>query len=136
EARADGRAEDERWHLRKDGTRFWASGVVTPLYDGGGRPRGFGKVLRDLTEAKRLADELAAAEARFRGIVDQSPVLTWRSGPDGHYDYFNRPWYDFRGRGRDEEVGAGLGWTEGIHPDDRRRYLETYWAAFGRREQF
>src|SRR5436305_401459 len=30
-ARETGRAEDERWHIRKDGSRLWASGVVTPL---------------------------------------------------------------------------------------------------------
>jgi len=135
-ARTGGRAEDERWHVRKDGSRFWASGVVTPLYDGAGQLRGYAKVMRDLTERKRLTDELAASEARLRAIVDQSPVLIWRSDVDGRYDYFNRPWYEFRGRDRDHEIGGGLGWTEGMHPDDRQGYLETYWTAFGRREAF
>jgi PAS domain S-box-containing protein len=40
EAREKGRAEDERWHLRKDGSRLWASGVVTPLWDANGTLRG------------------------------------------------------------------------------------------------
>jgi PAS domain S-box-containing protein len=53
-----GRADDERWHVRRDGTRFWASGVVTPLYDELGRPRGFVKVLRDTTERRRMEEEL------------------------------------------------------------------------------
>ncbi|MBX9679548.1 MAG: PAS domain S-box protein [Gemmataceae bacterium] len=57
EAEQDGRATDERWHLRKDGTRFWASGVLNPLRDG----RGFVKVLRDLTERKRMEDEIRDA---------------------------------------------------------------------------
>src|SRR4051794_24302221 len=87
---ADGRAEDERWHVRKDGSRFWSSGVVTPLYDDSGRLHGFGKLMRDLTERKRLADDLAESESRLRGIVDQSPVLIWRSADDGRYDYFNK----------------------------------------------
>src|ERR1043165_158379 len=43
EAQEKGRAEDERWHLRKDGSRFWASGVVTPLRDEHGSLRGFVK---------------------------------------------------------------------------------------------
>jgi two-component sensor histidine kinase len=47
-----GRAENERWHLRGDGTRFWASGLMVPLLDGQGRPQGFLNVLRDRTEAK------------------------------------------------------------------------------------
>ena len=51
-----GRSEDERWHLRKDGSRFWASGVLTALREDGGRLRGFAKVMRDITERK-LAEE-------------------------------------------------------------------------------
>ena len=56
-----GRAEDERWHLRKDGTRFWASGVMISLR----RDRtllGFAKVIQDLTERRRLED--AARESQ------------------------------------------------------------------------
>jgi diguanylate cyclase (GGDEF)-like protein/PAS domain S-box-containing protein len=48
----DGRAADFRWHVRKDGTRFWADGVLTPLTDGAGAPLGFLKILRDITESK------------------------------------------------------------------------------------
>ncbi len=54
-ARRSGRAADERWHLRKDGRRFYASGVLTPLGEGS---RGFVKVLRDLTARKRAEEEL------------------------------------------------------------------------------
>lgn len=49
-AREHGRAEDERWHVKKDGSRFWASGVVTPLWDDAGNLQGFAKVLRDITD--------------------------------------------------------------------------------------
>jgi len=54
---ATGRAEDERWHVRKDGTRFWASGVLTALRDETGQLRGFLKVIRDFTERKRAESE-------------------------------------------------------------------------------
>jgi PAS domain S-box-containing protein len=49
----EGRAENERWHLRKDGTRFWASGLAMPLRDEAGGLRGFLHILRDRTEARR-----------------------------------------------------------------------------------
>jgi PAS domain S-box-containing protein len=53
-AAADGRSEDDRWHLRHDGSRFWASGVMLPLR---GAPKpGFVKILRDRTD-QREADE-------------------------------------------------------------------------------
>lgn len=45
----DGRANDERWHLRKGGERFWASGEMLPLIDDDNRHLGFVKILRDRT---------------------------------------------------------------------------------------
>ena len=45
----DGSALDERWHLRKDGQRFWASGEMMALTDDDGEPLGFVKILRDRT---------------------------------------------------------------------------------------
>jgi PAS domain S-box-containing protein len=60
-ARDQGHSEDERWHVRKDGTQFWASGVVTPLWDEEGKLRGYAKVMRDITDRKRAEMELAQA---------------------------------------------------------------------------
>ncbi len=57
----DGRAEDRRWHHRKNGARFWANGMMMGLQDDGGRLRGFVKIARDETEHKRLEDEIARA---------------------------------------------------------------------------
>src|SRR5205823_10574458 len=51
-----GRSPDERWPLRKDGSRFWASGMLTPLRTGKGEVTGFVKIVRDLTE-RREAEE-------------------------------------------------------------------------------
>ena len=66
-AAMEGRWEDEGWRVRKGGTRFWASVVLTALHDPAGRLVGIAKVTRDLTE-RRLAEEervqrLAAEEA-------------------------------------------------------------------------
>src|SRR5688500_18280694 len=51
-AAATGRAEDERWHLRKDGSRFWGSGILTARRDAAGNLLGFSKILRDQTARK------------------------------------------------------------------------------------
>jgi PAS domain S-box-containing protein len=66
--RTEGRYEEEGWRLRKDGTRFWASVVITALRDSDGAVRGFAKVTRDLTERresqlKAIADARRVAEA-------------------------------------------------------------------------
>ncbi len=56
----DGVASDERWHMRKDGTRFFASGLQTPLYNDAGEHTGFAKIARDLTERVEAERELLA----------------------------------------------------------------------------
>ncbi|HEU4993957.1 MAG TPA: PAS domain-containing sensor histidine kinase [Gemmatimonadaceae bacterium] len=63
EALAHGRFEDEGWRVRKDGTSFWSSVIITTLYDDRGRHLGFAKVTRDLTE-RRASQERAIADAR------------------------------------------------------------------------
>jgi diguanylate cyclase (GGDEF)-like protein/PAS domain S-box-containing protein len=47
-----GRAADFRWHVRQDGSRFWADGVLTPIQSADGTPVGFMKILRDVTASK------------------------------------------------------------------------------------
>jgi two-component system CheB/CheR fusion protein len=71
-AREDGRAADERWHLRKDGTRFYCSGVMVPLNSG--KFYGYVKVARDLTEQQQSLSErerLLSQERAGRSEVEQ-----------------------------------------------------------------
>ncbi|RUT00636.1 hypothetical protein DSM106972_074070 [Dulcicalothrix desertica PCC 7102] len=58
-AATNGMSRDDRWHLCKDGTRFWANGVIIPLRDEirGNRLHGFAKILQDLTERKQAEEE-------------------------------------------------------------------------------
>jgi PAS domain S-box-containing protein len=58
----EGRAEDERWHVRADGTRFFASGVLTPLWRPRGELRGFAEVMRDITKRKTHEEALREAQ--------------------------------------------------------------------------
>ncbi len=58
-----GRFEAEGWRVRKDGTRFWAHVIIDAIHDDDGQLVGFAKITRDLTEKKRIADALEAANA-------------------------------------------------------------------------
>ena len=58
-ATEQGVATDEGVRLRKDGSRFWASVVLTALHDKSGRLRGFAKVTRDITEQKHAEQSMA-----------------------------------------------------------------------------
>lgn len=68
EAFINGRASHEGWRLRKDGTTFWGSIVITALHDENGNTIGFSKVTRDLTEKKIADDQLRhyAQDIEFR----------------------------------------------------------------------
>jgi PAS domain S-box-containing protein len=70
-AREHGRAEDEGWRVRKDGTRFWARVVVTALRDADGQLHGFAKVTQDLTQQRQSA----ALEVAARQVHDFIAVL-------------------------------------------------------------
>lgn len=69
-ARSTGRSNDDRWHVRKDGARFWASGILNSMSDEKGRLRGFAKVMRDETE-RQLADEQLRASLQEKEALLQ-----------------------------------------------------------------
>lgn len=63
-----GQALDERWHIRKDGSRFWGSGVMTALRDEAGELRGFVKVMRDNTERQQAEEQLRASQEQLQAL--------------------------------------------------------------------
>ena len=58
-AEREGRHEDEGWRVRKDGTRFWANVMISPMRDAHGGLIGYAKVTRDLTQRRRTEQSLA-----------------------------------------------------------------------------
>lgn len=93
EAKNSGRYETEVQQTRKDGSRYWASIVLTPLYGSDGVVSGYSKVVRDITEVKKAeqrlrqlneeleervrarTEALAHREKQLRTITDASPIL-------------------------------------------------------------
>jgi PAS domain S-box-containing protein len=109
----DGRFEDEGWRVRKDGSRFWANVVISPIFGGAGRLIGFSKITRDLTERRRHEEELRERERNLRLLID---------GVRDHAMFL----LDRRGRIRTWNVGAQrmLGYTaeDAIGRDIRSLY--------------
>jgi formate hydrogenlyase transcriptional activator len=89
EAASQGRVENEGWRVRKDGTRFWASVVITTLKDEAGNLRGFAKIVRDVSERKITLEALKEGEQKFHSILDSSPSIIFIKDTEGRYVYVN-----------------------------------------------
>jgi PAS domain S-box-containing protein len=81
-ALANGRANDERWHVCADGSRFWALGELVPLRAEGAH-LGFVKILRDATADHRHRLELEAAAARLQRAQEAGGVGVFSVDMDG-----------------------------------------------------
>jgi PAS domain S-box-containing protein len=105
---SQGRSEDQGWRVRKDGSKFWANVVITPLLDGAGRLRGFSKVTRDVSERKKIEDDLAASEEKFRNLAETANDAIVSADSRGHVVYLNRAAERMFGYSADEVLGQPL----------------------------
>ena len=132
-----GKYENEAWRVRKDGSRFWASILIDPIFDDSGQLSGYAKVTRDITDKKRAAEELEEARtALFQ--AQKLQALGELTGGIAHD--FNNLITVVRG-------SAEMLKRDDLSPDKRDRYLDaivetadraasltSHLLAFGRRQ--
>jgi PAS domain S-box-containing protein len=104
-AARDGRCEEEGWLLRKDGARFWASVLVSPLRDASGRLLGYVQVTRDLTERRQAELALREQYELLRTVLAASGDLVFAKDLDGRYLVANEAVARVHGRAAAEIVG-------------------------------
>ena len=124
EAIRHGRIEDEGWRLRKDGSRFWASVVITALFDEDGTHRGFAKVTRDLSERRAHEEALRQSEDRFRLMVEGvRDYAIFMLDPDGRIISWNLGAQLTKGYIAEEIIGQHFSI---FYPQDK---LDENWPA-------
>ncbi|MHB8218249.1 MAG: PAS domain S-box protein [Candidatus Sulfotelmatobacter sp.] len=74
---AEGRYEEEGWRIRKDGSRFCANVIITAMWYGTGKLRGFSKITRDITERRRTDELLRESEQRLTLASTSGEVGVW-----------------------------------------------------------
>ncbi|MCG5075387.1 PAS domain S-box protein [Paraburkholderia tagetis] len=106
-ARETGQFEAEAWRLRKDGTRFWASILITPLRDPDGTLTGYAKIVRDVTDKRLAYDALKESERKFRllvqGVTDYSIFML---SPEGNVTNWNTGAARIKGYQASEVIGT------------------------------
>lgn len=116
----EGRAPDERWHLRKDGTRFWASGEMMPLHVGDVH-LGFVKILRDRTAEHLAGVALREAQERYRLAAKATNDAVWDWDLTTNHVLWNDALEEAYGHPLATVEATGDWWIAHIHPDDRAR---------------
>ena len=81
---AEGHFGNEGWHVRKDGSRFWANVVTLALRDENGELQGFARVVRDFSERHERDEKLLRSRARLRPIPPESAIAGIVSGEFDH----------------------------------------------------
>lgn len=129
-AETKGRAEDKRWHLRKDGTRFWCNGLMVSLRDESNALRGFAKVMRDETERKLDEERLRESEERYRVIAETASDAIVTIDEENTILFVNAAAENIFGYKIEEMRGARLTmlmpeYLRHLHEAGLTRYLET-----------
>jgi PAS domain S-box-containing protein len=118
-ATTEGRCEDEGWRVRKDGKRYWAEVVITPIYDNGGKLSGFSKVTRDVSGRRE-------AERKFKNLLEAAPDAMVVVNQGGEIVLLNLQAEKQFGYRRDELLGQKVkniipeGFAERLIADDLR----------------
>ncbi|QOV89120.1 PAS domain S-box protein [Humisphaera borealis] len=123
-----GKADERRWtYVRKDGTHFPVLLSVTALPDDSGGARGFLGIAKDISEQVAAEQSLRLGEAKFRTMLENSPLGIFLTDASGDALYTNPAW----GRigGMTPEASRGRGWIAAIHPMDRERIGREWYAA-------
>jgi formate hydrogenlyase transcriptional activator len=126
-AASQGQFEDEGWRVRKDGSRFWASVVISAIRDANGNLIGFTKVTRDLSDRKKAEEALRRSEAQFHALFEFSPDAIVASDAEGRITEMNARVESMFGYPRGELIGQLIECLvperfRHAHPSHRKEY--------------
>ena len=107
----------EKRYIRRDGEIIWISLSVTPIRNTAGETEAIIELISDITERRRMQDELALREARLSAILRNAGIGIALAGADGRYEIVNPAFADILGYTADELLGKTN--LEITYPDDR-----------------
>ena len=124
QAAVEGRSEDEGWRVRKDGSRFWASVVITAVRDRRGELIGFSKITRDLSDRKHAEEE----QRKLASLIEHSSDFIGIASLEGTVVFLNPAGQSLAGLDGDEAVRTTKV-ADYIFDQDNDKFLHQVWPA-------
>jgi len=81
-----------------------------------------------------MSDQILSNIIDYKFLTNLIPALIWMSDTNKSCYFFNDVWLNFTGRTLEQEKGDG--WSEGVHPEDLEKCINTYVSKFDKRENF
>jgi formate hydrogenlyase transcriptional activator len=108
----EGHMGTEGWHVRKDGSRFWANTITMALKDQGGITQGFARVVRDFSDRHERDEKLRRSRARNKRILPRSAIAGVISGEFDRVPEANDAFLELVGYDREDLAAGRLNWPE------------------------
>ncbi len=124
----------ETTRVSKDGRLLDVSLTISPVRDSKGTIVGASKIVRDITERKRIEAAVRETEEKVRVLADNIPTLAWMARPDGYIFWYNRRWYEYTGTF--PETQEGWGWQSVHDPDELPRVTERWQQSLASGDPF
>lgn len=120
---------DERWHLRKNGSRFWASGEMMALTADNGTHIGYLKILRDRTRRHVVQAALSVSEARTRQALEAAEMGAWEISPASREIIWDARTRELLGHTPDEPLDFEHSFLARVDHKDRERVAALHAEA-------
>ena len=114
---AEGHFGNEGWHVRKDGTRFWANAITLALRDDRGELQGFARIVRDFSQRHERDEKLRQSRARIRPAPLRSTIAGIVSGEFDRIPEANDAFLNIVGYSREDLLDGGLRWPDLTPPE-------------------
>jgi formate hydrogenlyase transcriptional activator len=114
---AEGHVAAEGWHLKKDGSRFWANSITMALKDENGVLQGFARIVRDFSDRHERDEKLRRDRARRRSIPAKPTIAGIVSGEFDHIPEANDAFLSLVGYSREDLHEGRLNWPDLTPPE-------------------
>ena len=132
----NGPSETNGWRTRKDGSKYWCNAVLSVVRDGAGKQRGFVEVSRDVTERKRIDDQLRHTQEQLAEAEQLAQLGSWERDLVDDQVWWSDELYRIFGLSPDQSPPSYQALLDRIHPEDRSRLDNTVQRTMADRGSF